>query len=142
VNLALSAFILALLLLPGRFFRVGYLRGLFRRSAITGQNFQDNLGWLIVGALLTHSAVIWLVGALLHRQVSYVLVLPVLAGQFGRDGVLLSNLIADLPRTQAYYAAYFVAIFVLGYVLGLLLHLLVRRTGLDQRVNILWLGSD
>ena len=142
MNLALSAFILVLLLLPGGFFRVGYLRGLFRRSAITGQNFQDNLGWLIVGALLTHSVAIWLVGALLHRQVSYMLVLPVLAGQFGRDGVLLSNLIADLPRTQGYYAAYFVATFVLGYVLGLLLHLLVRRTGLDQRVNILRLGSD
>ncbi len=141
MNLALSAFILALLLLPGGFFRVGYLRGLFRRSAVTGQNFQDNLGWLIVGALLTHSVAIWLVGALLHRQVSYMLVLPVLAGQFGRDGVLLSNLIADLPRTQGYYAAYFVATFVLGYVLGLL-HLLVRRTGLDQRVNILRLGSD
>ena len=142
MNLALAAFLLALLLLPGGFFRVGYLRGLFRRSAITGQNFQDNLGWLIVGALLTHSLIIWLVGALLHRQVSYTLVLPVLAGQFGKDGVLLSNLIADLPRTQGYYAAYFVATFVLGYALGLLLHLLVRRTGLDQRVSILRLGSD
>ena len=142
MNLALAAFLLALLLLPGGFFRVGYLRGLFRRSAITGQNFQDNLGWLIVGALLTHSVLIWLVGALLHRQISYVLVLPVLAGQFGKDGVLLSNLIADLPRTQGYYAAYFVATFVLGYALGLLLHLLVRRTGLDQRVSILRLGSD
>ena len=59
MNLALSAFILALLLLPGGFFRVCYLRGLFRRSAITGQNFQDNLGWLIVGAIRCCFRISW-----------------------------------------------------------------------------------
>lgn len=142
MNIAFSAFILALLLLPGGFFRVGYLRGLLRRSPVTGQNFQDNLGWLIVGALMTHTVVIWLVRLLLHHQISYVLVLPILAGQFGKDGLLLTNLIADLPRTQGYYAAYFLSTFFLAYLLGLLLHVFIRWTRLDQRVNVLRLGSD
>ena len=57
MNIAFSALVLALLLLPGGLFRYGYLRGAFlvRRSPAANLNLTDNIGWVLVGAFVAHT---------------------------------------------------------------------------------------
>ncbi|WP_027482435.1 hypothetical protein [Deinococcus pimensis] len=141
MNIAFSALVLALLLLPGGLFRVGYLRGLFKRSPVGGFNLTDNLGWLVVGSLLTHTVAVSVLRAF-SLNVRYDLILPILTGQFGKDAELLKAIIRNLPAQQGLYAAYFLLTSVGAYLLGILLHVLVRTTGADRRINLLSFGND
>jgi hypothetical protein len=140
VNLAFSAIVLALLLLPGGLFRYGYLRGFFRRAP-AASSLTDDLTWVLLTATFVHALAIGILG-LFGEIVDYQVVLPLLIGQFGKDQVLLTDLLARLPKVQGEYAAYFTATAFIAFVFGMMLHSFVRRLGLDRNIAFLRFPND
>lgn len=142
MNIAFSALVLALLLLPGGLFRYGYLRGpVQQRTPGVTLNLTDNLGWVLVGAVGMHALALWLLsGFNIHPD--YHLILPAVTGQFGKDGEWLQDTIRALPGVQGAYAGYFAGTSFGAYLLGVLLHVLVRLSGLDSRLGFLRFADD
>jgi hypothetical protein len=142
VNIAFSALVLALLLLPGGLFRYGYLRGpVQQRTPGVTLNLTDNLGWVLVGAVGMHALALWVLSGFgVHP--GYDLILPAVTGQFGKDGEWLQATIRALPSVQGAYAAYFAGSSFGAYLLGVLLHALVRSSGLDSRLGFLRFADD
>jgi hypothetical protein len=141
MNIAFSAIVLALLLLPGGLFRYGYLRGFFRRSPAAVSSLTDDLAWVLLTSSFVHSLAI----AILARfgiATDYHVVLPLLVGQFGKDQVLLTEILDRLPQVQGAYAAYFAVTAIGAYILGMGLHWIVRRFGWDRKVAFLRFPND
>ncbi len=136
MNIAFSAIVLAVLLLPGGLFRFGYLRGYFRRSPIVVANLIDDLPWVLFGAIIIQ-AMGQMIVHLLGRPSDYHVVLPLMLGQYGDKQDLLKNIIETIPNLQFGYFLYFVVINLFAYIIGLFFHWLVRTNRWDNTYNFL-----
>ncbi len=142
MNIAFSALVLALLLLPGGLFRYGYLRGpVQQRTPGVTLNLTDNLGWVLFGAVGMHALALWVL-SWFNVHPGYDLILPAVTGVFGKDGQWLQDTIRVLPSVQGAYAAYFAGSSFGAYLLGVGLHAFVRTSGLDSRLGFLRFSDD
>jgi len=131
MNIAFSAVLVFILVLPGLLFRYTYQRGFFRRSPVTIPSFAEDLAFSVLWAGLLHT--LWLnLFALLGLRLEYGPLLALLVGQFGVDQKYLDEAVRALQNAHAAITFYFLSLFAAGYGLGYAFHALVRRQRWDH----------
>jgi hypothetical protein len=138
VNIAFSALVLVLLLLPGGLLRYGYLRGLFRRSPVPTMGLTDQLGWVLASSVTVHVIALNFFAV----NVDYKVLLPIMVGQFGKNAEYLDNAVNTWATAQLTFLNYISISAVTAYVTGVALHWVVRSTGLDRRFTLLRFSND
>jgi hypothetical protein len=131
VNIAFSAVVLALLLLPGALFRYMYLRGFFRRASVALNLLSDDLAWVLVSAIVVDALFVGIT-APLGWNVDYHALLPLLVGNFGKDAVYLDYLVTVMPEWIGRFVLGVALCSALGALLGFGLHALVRSRRWDR----------
>ncbi len=131
MNIAFSAVLVFILVLPGLLFRYTYQRGFFRRSPVTVPSFAEDLAFSVLWAGLLHT--LWLnLFALFGLRLEYGPLLALLVGQFGRDQIYLDDAVLALQTAHAAITFYFLSLFAAGYGMGYAFHALVRRQRWDR----------
>ena len=134
MNIAFSAVLIFILVLPGLLFRYTYQRGFFRRSPVTIPSFAEDLAFSVLWAGLLHT--LWLnLFALFGLRLEYGPLLALLVGQFGTDQKYLDAAVRALDVAHAPITFYFLSLFAGGYTLGYAFHALVRRQSWDRKTR-------
>jgi hypothetical protein len=134
MNIALSAIIIALLLLPGALFRLAYIRGNMKRTYASFSPLGEDLAAVLVANILIFPIALTILGFLDVKPTTDVL-LPLLAGNFGKDGEFLKIAIKYWDNVPSKDVLGYVLIVLLAYLLGLIFHRIVRYLRLDTKFS-------
>jgi hypothetical protein len=133
MNIAFAAILIALLLVPGALFRLAYLRGFMRRGFVSMNLLGEDLAYILVASVLITPVGLWILTQLGITYPSDVFV-PLLVGNYGKDGEYLKPAIAYFQNIPPDDWAGFLGILVASWVIGTVLHLIVRGTRMDHNI--------
>lgn len=142
MNIAFSALLVLILVLPGIVLRYSYARGPWRWSHPTSlRPLADEVAYSVVSATALH--LLWIhlarwLGA--HPDLGAVMVL--LTGAYGPDGRLLEPTLASITGNVGAIGSYFGSLYVFSALAGTLAHFAIRRTGLDRRFRPVRFSND
>lgn len=142
MNIAFSALLVLVLVLPGITLRYAYARGPWRWSHPTSlRPLADEVAYSVVAATGLHLLWIYLaqyVGA----QPDLTAVMVLLTGAYGPDGRLLEPTLASITGNPGAIGTYFGSLYAFSAAAGTLAHYVIRRARLDLRSRPLRFSND
>lgn len=137
MELAASALLLLVLLLPGIIFETTYSTGFWRWNSPTNpQTITERIPFAIVAACLFHA--VWLqIAGWFGYTINFDALTMLLLGSYGHDDAHFDETINSLTAFPARIFWYFSSLYLSAATLGLLLHRGVRYFQLDKKTRIL-----
>ncbi len=131
MNIALPAFVLVALLMPGVILRSAYRT--IGNTRISHANFWEASFRTITLAALLHASAIWLVGVFTPYEVRLDIVLQLLLGTKAPPPVIISAIVAYPGAVWSY----FLGLYASAFFLGKALQYMVRRHRWDRHIEAL-----
>lgn len=142
VNIALSAVLIALLLIRGALFRIAYNRGTFKSSSVGFNPLGEDLAAIIFSNIAIYPLALSLQWQWIKSAPPYHILVPLLTGNYGKDSIDLATIKNYLYSPPINDLVAFVAICIVSWLLGFGAHWLVRRFNLDRKIPLLRFTSN
>lgn len=142
MELAFSALLLFILVLPGIIFRYSYSKG-FGKWPIPSptRSLSDQIAYSLVSAGLLHLLWSWFVYTL-GQKIDLSAVVMMIMGSYGKDEEYLLPAIQSFTHYPYKIAVYFLSLYLASALLGFCLHSLVRNRKLDLKHRFLRFDND
>jgi hypothetical protein len=136
MNVAFSALLIALLILPGAIFRYGYARGAWGwTSPVSFRNVSDELAYSAVFAVGLHLT--WNgIASLFGYSTDFASLVVLLSGNFGDNGERYEVAIQSIAGHPAAIGLYFLSLTLVASILGRMAHAAVRQFQWDLQTQI------
>lgn len=143
MELAISALLLLVILLPGFIIQTAYTQGFWRwNTPSVNKPLVERIPTAIISAAILH--LIWY--GIAHFCSDDVINLNTLmmfiTGKFGHDDELFPQALTSLSGRPVSIASYFLTLYTFAAVTGLLAHYIVRRTKLDLTTRVLRFNNE
>lgn len=134
MNLAFSALVLFLLLLPGFILHYTYSRGVWRwNSPVSFQRYTDQITFAIVSAIVIHSISTLILSSLFNVTFDWTSILRLLLNTYGNDDQFYPETIQAIGGNLDRIMLYLISLYILAGSLGFAAHWTVRKLKLDRR---------
>lgn len=142
MNIAFSALLVLILVLPGIALRYSYARGPWRWSHPTSlRPLADEVAYSVVSATGLHLLWIQLAQAF-GAQPDLTAVMVLLTGAYGPEARLLEPTLASITGSVGGIGTYFGSLYLFSAMAGTAAHFAIRRTRLDRRFRAIRFSND
>jgi len=143
MNLAFSALLIIMLLLPGFIFHTVYSRGYWTSFSIDStQFFADRLAHIIVFAIPLHLIWAYLLSTLFGRSLDLGPIMHLLLNTYGQDNQFFESTIQSVTCCPSEIALYLFSLYVFAAIVGFSTHKTVRHFKLDHKTNIFRFNNE
>jgi len=143
MEIATSALLLLVILLPGFILQIAYAKGFWRwNSPTTNRPIVERVPTGIIIAGILHLIWIPLASCANNNVINLNTLVMFLTGKFGHDDELFSQALISLTGNPGYIAAYFFSLYIFSLGMGTLGHYLVRRFHIDHATRFLRFDNE